>query len=388
MDLATCNCAMFASMVSTLILVMHLLFAVGSAQQTKLEFHSACSLRCFQTEQCAVNSYRSETTILERLAGWNCYEDCKYQCMWKTENEFIVRARQAWTLSHLNPTDKALADELVRAVARAKPVKYDGKYPFKRRWGIQEPMSVLGSLMNLLAHVSGFVRYQSTRRLMMPQVSKAISSSWFLHRSICAYFWISVVTWICSSVFHVHEVTWTRSLDYGMAMANLLVMLNVALVQAFHVVNQSVQTAILMTLALLWVAHSSYMNLISFDFGWNMKLGVIVGAVAFVLMITWSLAHLIRPVCKRIWPSRVNSRSHYWILLLAMILSILVTVAHAADFAPVTILEIDAHAFWHLSTAFPSYLIYLFWSAELMHSFDARKMLLLLPDSTRRTFYF
>lgn len=57
---------------------------------------------------------------------WSCHDECVYRCMWRTTNAFVSRQ---WEVP-----------------------QFYGKWPFKRFMGIQEPASVLFSLLNLIVH--------------------------------------------------------------------------------------------------------------------------------------------------------------------------------------------------------------------------------------------
>lgn len=57
---------------------------------------------------------------------WSCHDECVYGCMWRTTNAFVARQ---WDVP-----------------------QFYGKWPFRRFFGIQEPASVLFSLLNLIVH--------------------------------------------------------------------------------------------------------------------------------------------------------------------------------------------------------------------------------------------
>ena len=71
------------------------------------------------------------------LLLWSCLDECNYQCMWRTTNGFLERK---WNVP-----------------------QFYGKWPFKRMFGIQEPASVLFSLLNFWAH---FYKLRQFRKLV------------------------------------------------------------------------------------------------------------------------------------------------------------------------------------------------------------------------------
>src|ERR1700753_2957886 len=82
---------------------------------------------------CKTNECKSpdavELPLSLRLTRWTCEDTCKYECMQTI-------------------TDKAIANGV-------DVQQYYGKWPFWRFAGMQEPASVLFSLLTLYGHVQG-----------------------------------------------------------------------------------------------------------------------------------------------------------------------------------------------------------------------------------------
>lgn len=76
--------------------------------------------------------YKQEPLYLQ-WKQWDCQSDCRYYCM--------------------------LDREKGRAKHGLAPVKYHGKWPFKRVYGIQEPASVALSALNLAMHFQGWLSF-------------------------------------------------------------------------------------------------------------------------------------------------------------------------------------------------------------------------------------
>lgn len=66
-------------------------------------------------------------SIFDKYFGWTCFDECQYKCMWKTVNAFLDRN---WKIP-----------------------QFYGKWPFIKIFGLQEPASVLFSIMNLITHL-------------------------------------------------------------------------------------------------------------------------------------------------------------------------------------------------------------------------------------------
>lgn len=100
-----------------------------------------------------------------RLTRWTCSDDCSYSCMHQI-------------------TDSA--------ITQGHPVlQYYGKWPFWRLFGMQEPASVLFSLLNFWVHLRG---YKAT--------SRSVSDGHPMKRFIILYSIVSMNAWIWSAIFH------------------------------------------------------------------------------------------------------------------------------------------------------------------------------------------
>lgn len=112
---------------------------------------------------------------------WDCQGNCRYYCMVDREKE--------------------------REAAGYGPVKYHGKWPFKRVYGIQEPASVAFSLLNLAMHFHGWVSLLILLFCKLPlrRDKKAYydyASLWHI------YGLLSLNSWFWSAVFHSSGNYW------------------------------------------------------------------------------------------------------------------------------------------------------------------------------------
>jgi hypothetical protein len=108
-----------------------------------------------------------------RLTFWSCEDNCKYSCM------------------HIL-TDRAFENELhLTTLGHSVVRQYYGKWPFYRLWGIQEPASVVFSLMNMYVHWRALKLVRRKVPDWHPMKSYYMALTSF---SVNAWFW--------SSVFH------------------------------------------------------------------------------------------------------------------------------------------------------------------------------------------
>ena len=80
-------------------------------------------------------------------------------------------------------------------------LQYFGKWPFKAVLGIQEPASVLASLGNLLAHLTGILHFNRSNATFM--------SNYYRISAVLA-----VIAWMVAMTFHARDRWWTERADY------------------------------------------------------------------------------------------------------------------------------------------------------------------------------
>jgi len=264
--------------------------------------HRNCLVECARLRCMNLKAFEAKQPLLEWLLGWHCVDECEYHCMWRT----VKFGPQA-------------AEGVVH--------QFHGKWPFLRLWGVQEPASALFSLFNLVVHavmINKFIRKTDTA-----------SPTYWVWISYAA---VSINAWIWSTVFHTRDVSWTEKMDYFCAFSIVLFQLLAFFHRIFCSDASWTRTVAVTAIAVAVYAHHLHKMLtVRFDYGYNMKVNIIVGIVQSVLWLSWSWKN-------RHWLPHVK-----WIArsILAMDLSILLEVL---EFEPI-LWTFDSHALWHLSTA-------------------------------------
>ena len=149
------------------------------AQQYQADLNECITSRLCESEPASGVSWDL------RVFGWTCEDVCRYECMWQAT---AIRLREGQPI-----------------------VQYYGKWPFRRLMGIQEPASVLFSLMNFVAHRRGLRRIQTS-----------ISDKYPLKNMMLLLAYVQMNAWIWSSVFHTRDLPWTEKADYFSAMLNIV----------------------------------------------------------------------------------------------------------------------------------------------------------------------
>ncbi|KAK4431538.1 Post-GPI attachment to proteins factor 3 [Sesamum alatum] len=247
---------------------------------------------------------------------WDCRSDCRYHCM-------ISREEERQKLGH-------------------KPVKYHGKWPFKRSYGIQEPVSVALSALNLAVHFQGWVSFFILVNYKLPfRPNKKTYYEYTGLWNIYAIF--AMNAWFWSAVFHSRDVDLTEKLDYSSAVALLGYSLILAIIRTFDVRLEAARVMVAAPLIAFVTTHILYLNFYQFDYGWNMKVCVTMGILQLVVWAVWAGV------------TRHPSRWKLWVVVIGGALAMLLEIY---DFPPYWGL-VDAHALWH-ATTIP--LTYLWWS--------------------------
>ncbi|KAJ1922531.1 hypothetical protein IWQ60_006458 [Tieghemiomyces parasiticus] len=305
-----------------------LLALVAASTGDRAQPFQICVRNC-ELDVCHVNDPNPTTESLPRILRvffWTCSQNCRYECM------------QAITST---------------AQARGEPIQqYYGKWPFYRLLGIQEPASVLFSILNGYAH---YVHWRPVR--------ERVRRDYFMRPWYLAYILVSCNTWVWSTVFHTRDFNWTEKMDYFSAGFSVLFMLLVALVRTFRLSwpdRAAVLRPLVAVFLLAFGAHVAYLSLWRFDYGYNMLANVLVGLLCNVVWITWSFRN--RHVHPAAWQPTLC------VLLISAAMSL-----ELFDFPPLFGI-LDAHSLWHLATIRIVYIFYAFllqdaeWDYKQLHA--------------------
>ena len=223
--------------------------------------------------------------------------------------------------------------------------KYFGKWPFQRVFGIQELFSVTFSVANLAAHAHNLLKLHSAQHDQSLNPSGKQHPVWGLWYG---YALGSINAWWWSAIFHSRDTYLTERLDYLSADISIIIGLYVSLVRVFGLTRWHTRLLCAMPLIVATAVHFHYMLLIRFDYGFNVKLCILVGVLQQVMWCSWAL-YIRHPCTKQLIT---------FVLLINAALSL-----EVLDFTPIFGL-LDAHALWHLCTVPLIYLWYAFVMAD------------------------
>ncbi|KAK6437008.1 hypothetical protein LTR95_006800 [Oleoguttula sp. CCFEE 5521] len=257
-----------------------------------------------------------------RALLWTCSSECDYTCQHITTSDRLSRDPPYLTPIH----------------------QFHGKWPFHRFLGLQEPFSVLFSLLNFLAHYWGISRLKAE-----------IPAIYALRKYYLGFGYCGFASWTFSMIFHARDLVVTERLDYFAAALSVMYGLFYAPIRVFRLDRPSASatdssTSRSSTLIRVWAvlcaslyfAHVFYLTFVRFDYTYNMAANVAVGIITNVLWTGFSVVR-VRKVGRlwAAWPGLIVA----WIVL-AMALELF-------DFAPWGGM-VDAHSLWHLGTVGPT----------------------------------
>uniref|UniRef100_A0A0C9S9S7 Post-GPI attachment to proteins factor 3 n=1 Tax=Wollemia nobilis TaxID=56998 RepID=A0A0C9S9S7_9CONI len=278
---------------------------------------------CFKSCKVPVNGASVEDAwfmqepLYLRWKEWDCRSDCRYHCMVKRESE--------------------------RESLGQKPVKYHGKWPFKRVFVFQEPLSVAFSALNLAMQFHGWLSFLILVYYKLPLRPQNRSTYYEFTGLWNIYGILSMNSWFWSGVFHSRDVELTEKLDYSSAVALLGYSLIVAILRTCNVRDEAARVMVAAPLIAFVTTHILYLNFYELDYGLNMKVCVIMGVLQLLM---WAF-----------WAGFTSHQERYkvWTVVIGGALAMLLEIY---DFAPVWG-YVDAHAAWH-ATTIP--LTYIWWS--------------------------
>ncbi|CAH0747917.1 unnamed protein product [Diatraea saccharalis] len=215
---------------------------ISTSEGDRSPFYQKCVKKCI-TNSCKEDGYFFKDTVeldvWSRLL-WNCRDECRYNCMWRTVQTFQERG-------YVIP-------------------KFHGKWPFVRIYGVQEPGSAFASLLNLAAHV--YMYADINRRFSIK--STPLVLFWHIFAAVC------INAWFWSAIFHTRDNPFTEFMDYACALSMVMGLFIAAVVRVFHRQRKLAAFMVIGPL-LFYAAHVQYLYLGIVDYDYNMLVNLIFG---------------------------------------------------------------------------------------------------------------
>ncbi|KEI40932.1 uncharacterized protein L969DRAFT_86185 [Mixia osmundae IAM 14324] len=296
--------------------------------------YQACRNACID-QTCSGNPSNSQSLSWTlRAFWWTCGDQCAYVCMHHLTD-------LALSVGQDSAVPPALVD-----LRPGRMSQFYGKWPFYRLGGIQEPLSVVFSIANGVAHAA-----------YLPPMRRLRANRGFpapLAPLYAALPMAGINTWVFSAIFHTRDWPSTEKLDYFSAAAGVMFSLFVASVRLSGIYTVSTADRMrrrflgtVMTIILL--AHTSYLTFWHFDYSYNMKFGICLGLSHNALWVIWALSFRSYKQPKARAREIQQMRKVAWQGVGVLTALTACTALELLDFQPIGRL-LDAHALWHLST--------------------------------------
>ncbi|KAI9630390.1 hypothetical protein KEM48_014116 [Puccinia striiformis f. sp. tritici PST-130] len=236
-----------------------------------------------------------------RLFQWTCTDNCAYQCMHDLTQKVLKLPR---AVPQPGQTFEGWWDEPdwepgteLEGLPPGRIVQFHGKWPFKRWYGVQEPLSALFSLLNFLAYAFSYRK-----------MNQLIPVDWPLRSHYLGVAIVGMNAWTWSILFHCRDRPWTERLDYFSAAAYSLYGLYVSSVRIFrlyptqarHYIPLSQRlylgSQLKLILSAMFLVHIAFLSFGErFNYKYNMAVNVIVGVLTILLWLSWTASHSRRP---------------------------------------------------------------------------------------------
>ncbi|KAI9502464.1 hypothetical protein GGI25_004956 [Coemansia spiralis] len=287
------------SMCIGLAIVLLLALASASSGDRQREFKH-CVSSCVKAD-CSENA--KPLPLRLQLLFWTCESNCDYKC----QRKLTSKARQPGKHSH--------------AIHQ-----YHGKWPFVRIFGVQEPASVIFSILNGVMHLQSW-------KLVRDSVPKIHPMRRWLSLFVVLGSW----SWFCSTIFHMRDFPLTEKLDYFSAGLNVLYIFFLGMVRALRLGTWRETRVLAIACAVPYCLHVAYLSFVHFDYGYNMMANAIVGLLSNVV---WFIVT---------FQAYYNGQPFWWKPAVLIILTDLAFSLEAFDFPPLFD-TFDAHSLWHAAT--------------------------------------
>ena len=309
------------------------------------------------------------SSVPKVIFSWDCLLDCKYKC-----TQLVTEEREKEGLP---------------------VVQFNGKWPFRRIFGITEIMLCLFSIGNWYATWInlGKIRRQYSSNLRTSSSCATIYLQYLY--LICG----SLAGWLFSVIFHTRDYPWTETLDYLGAAAIIMLNFNSIVVRYFGIFesSKSKQRRVFQFCLIFAYLTHCFKLYRSWDYVYNVYFNMFFGLFTIIL---WTLHSLRVNKLYKAYSVRINNSIQLlpyenklfmklsvvslaktkYIPLLPIFLNLWILFGMSFelfDFPPFLKL-VDAHCLWHLFTILPSLIWYDWniWDVELMKlNLDLNKFL-------------
>ncbi|KAJ3682093.1 hypothetical protein LUZ60_014666 [Juncus effusus] len=257
---------------------------------------------CASSDEFPEDPWYKQEPLYLKWKDWNCKSECRYQCVVQREKE--------------------------REEIGLKPIKYHGKWPFKRASVFQEPVSAALSALTLLVQFNGWLSFFLLVYYKLPLRPDTRKPYYEFTGLFHIYGVFSMNAWFWSAIYHSRYSDWTEQLYYSSSVALLGFSLILTIIRTFDVRKEASRVMVSGPLLAFLTTHILYLNFVGLDYGLNSKVCIVIGTLRLLLWPIWASI------------TRHPSTLKLWIITIGGFVSIFMKIY---DFPPY-MGYVDAHA--------------------------------------------
>jgi len=205
--------------------------------------------------------------------------------------------------------------------------KLYGRWAMKRIFVFEEFVSMVLCALSVVQNIFLLRKYYDT----VSTKSGVIYGEYGFEGVFIAYYCFWMFAFFCAMLFHTKDTPLTEKLDYFSAFWAVMYGLYSAFIRVTWVVDTGKRLLIGIPFILYTLYHFYYMTFISFDYGYNVLVIVVVGVLHSILWISW------------MFKTRLP---HMWKNLATQLAVWAMSTVEVYDFPPL-FGYLDAHAIWH-----------------------------------------
>jgi len=214
-----------------------------------------------------------------------------------------------------------------------------GRMPMIRVGIVEEAASAFFSGACTIAFVTFLYRYSKQthpKHLLVSNISSGkiypINTTLYPFRHLFQIYYLNgCIVFASATLFHIKDTPFTERLDYYTAFLSILYILWSSIVRVFWTERTLSRVIVGLPIALYSLYHLHYMQYVSFDYGYNMLVLVLVGIADSLLWFGWWF--------KTRYPHGSKVVGFKFLMALCALFEVF-------DFAPLGG-YVDAHAIWH-----------------------------------------
>lgn len=273
---------------------------------------------------------------------WDCASNCDYQCQQIITEERVLRDFEIY--------------------------QFHGKWPFIRRFTMQEFFATVFSILNFIPHYYGFLnlkkRYDAA---ILRDDRKSVLLRNYIIVSISG-----MMAWTASTIFHWRDLVITEKFDYFFAGCTVCLGFHAVISRILRLDKRnSVQNIFSMVVSIIFFLHILRLY-IDWSYTYNMRFNIFFGLLQYISLIGLGVKNYMSLTSKKkhkfSYGNKYNIHSHRIMRLCAVPILLvigtsLVMSLELNDFFSYTF-QIDAHAIWHAGTVIPSFYLYQFFTDD------------------------